>query len=234
MRTRVSLSKDTAPTIPPEATPVCLRIQLSRATVKALHCHLPHASQRAEGRLVRRVPGWLALLGPQVPRAVLCARWGLRPSWLYAGQTACLRTRGFALHKARLGSAHRDTAKRLAWQPHAWPRMWRPAQQRKALMLCEEVARLAQGGSWRYPWARGGQQPAVPPRGRRPGYKVFGALEYCSGRLCSPGLEGRWPSERYHAFLQVLMGQTPAPLLGIPAGARYHPRQASAAFGGGP
>jgi hypothetical protein len=153
---------------------------------------------------------------------VLCARSGLRPSWLCAGQTACLRTLGFALHKARLGSAHRKTAKRLAGQSHAWPRMWRPAQQRKALMLCEEAARLAQGGSWRYPWARGGQPPAMP-RGRRPGYKVFGALEYCSGRLYSPGLEGRWPSERYHAFLQVLMGQTPAPLLGIPAGARYHP-----------
>ena len=45
------LSKNTCQTTPEEHTPVCIRIQLSRATVKDLHSRLQHAYQRDEVRL---------------------------------------------------------------------------------------------------------------------------------------------------------------------------------------
>jgi len=34
-----------------------------------------------------------------------------------------------------------------------------------------------------YTWARRGRQPEVPTSGKRKGYKVFGAIDYFSGRL---------------------------------------------------
>src|SRR5262247_2624400 len=88
MSTRVYLSKYTYQTTQQEDTPVCIRIQLSRAIVKELHSHLQYAYQHDDVRLVRRVTVLLDLLVHQVPRAVLCERWGLSPSCLYAWQKA--------------------------------------------------------------------------------------------------------------------------------------------------
>ena len=59
---------------------MCLRIQLSRATVKELHSRLRHAYQCDEVRLVRRITVLLDLLVHQVPVEVLSARWRLSPS----------------------------------------------------------------------------------------------------------------------------------------------------------
>ena len=74
---------------------MCLRIQLSRATVKDLHRRLQHAYQPDEVRLVRRITVLLDLLVHQVPMAVLCERWGLSLACLYAWQKALL-LRGMA------------------------------------------------------------------------------------------------------------------------------------------
>jgi hypothetical protein len=72
MSTRVYLSKHTCHTTHEEETPVCLRIQLGRATVKDLHSRLQHAYQRDDVRLVRRLTVLLDLLVHHVPMAVLC------------------------------------------------------------------------------------------------------------------------------------------------------------------
>lgn len=75
MSTQVYLSKYTYQTTQQEDTLVCIRIQLSRATVKALHSCLQHAYQRDDVRLVRRITVLIDLLVHQVPMAVLCERW---------------------------------------------------------------------------------------------------------------------------------------------------------------
>ena len=54
MSSRVYLSKRSYPTSPQEDTPVSIRIQLSRATVKDLHRRLQYAYQHDDVRLVRR------------------------------------------------------------------------------------------------------------------------------------------------------------------------------------
>ena len=69
---------------------MCLRIQLSRTTVKEVHRRLQHAYQRDEVRLVRRITVLLALLVHHVPVEVLSARWGLSPSCLYHWRQAFL------------------------------------------------------------------------------------------------------------------------------------------------
>jgi transposase len=69
-----------------------IRIQLSATTVKALQSRLQHAYRKDDVRIVRRITVLLDLLGHHVPVAVLCERWGLSPSCLYAWQ------RAFMLH----------------------------------------------------------------------------------------------------------------------------------------
>ena len=69
-----------------------LRIQVSAATVKALHARLQQAYLKDDVRLVRRTTVLLDLLVHHVPMATLCERWGLSPSCLYDGQ------RAFRLH----------------------------------------------------------------------------------------------------------------------------------------
>ena len=82
MSKRVYLSKNDFCITREEDTPVSIRIQLSRATVKDLYSRLQHAYQRDDVRLVRRTTVLLDLLVHHVPVAVLCERWGLSPSCL--------------------------------------------------------------------------------------------------------------------------------------------------------
>jgi hypothetical protein len=70
MNTQVYLSKNTCQTTQDEETPVCIRIQLSRATVKDLHSRLQHAYRHDDVRVVRRTTVLIDLLG--VPGATVC------------------------------------------------------------------------------------------------------------------------------------------------------------------
>src|SRR5438094_1388667 len=90
MSTRVYLSQNICPITQSEDTPVCIRIQLSRTTVKDLHSRLQHAYQHDDVRLVRRTTVVIDLLVHHVPVAVLCERWGISPACLYHWQQAFL------------------------------------------------------------------------------------------------------------------------------------------------
>jgi transposase len=297
----VYLSKHTCQITQEENTPVCIRIQLSRATVKDLHSRLQHAYRRDDMRLVRRTTVLIDLLVHHVPVAVVCERWGLSPACIYGWQkafllrgldslvyghgggrqpklspkqkqrlvelidagplivgceTACwtsvlirvliwrefgvlyncqyvctlLHNLGFSFQKARFVSDHLDAARRQHWLQQEWPRILRTAQRHKGLILFEDEASFAQWGSLSYTWAKRGQQPEVKTSGKRKGYKVFGAIEYFSGRLFYQGIEGRFNSESYRGFLQRIMEQTTQPLFLIHDGARYHTSAATQAF----
>ena len=295
------LSKHTCQITQEENTPVCIRIQLSRATVKDLHSRLQHAYRRDDMRLVRRTTVLIDLLVHHVPVAVVCERWGLSPACIYGWQkafllrgldslvyghgggrqpklspkqkqrlvelidagplivgceTACwtsvlirvliwrefgvlyncqyvctlLHNLGFSFQKARFVSDHLDAARRQHWLQQEWPRILRTAQRHQGLILFEDEASFAQWGSLSYTWAKRGQQPEVKTSGKRKGYKVFGAIEYFSGRLFYQGIEGRFNSESYRGFLQRIMEQTTQPLFLIHDGARYHTSAATQAF----
>jgi transposase len=151
---------------------------------------------------------------------------------LYNRHYVCtlLHNLGFSFQKARFVSDHLDTARRQAWLQDEWPTILRAAKRRRGLILFEDEASFAQWGSLSYTWARRGQQPEVPTSGKRKGYKVFGAIEYFSGRLFYQGIEGRFNSDSYQAFLQGIMAQTTAHLFLIHDGARYHTSAATQAF----
>src|SRR5207249_2548233 len=151
---------------------------------------------------------------------------------LYNRHYVCtlLHNLGFSFQKARFVSDHLDTAKRLAWLQDTWPAIFRAAKRCNGLSLFAEEASCAQWGSLSYTWAKQGHQPEVPTSGKRKGYKVFGAIEYFSGRLFYQGIEGRFNSEHYQAFLQMIMGQTTAHVFLIHDGARYHTSASTQAF----
>ena len=69
---------------------MCMRIQLSRTTVKDRHLRLQHAYQRDDVRLVRRTTVLIDLLVHHVPVEVLSERWGLSPSCIYHWRQAFL------------------------------------------------------------------------------------------------------------------------------------------------
>jgi transposase len=151
---------------------------------------------------------------------------------LYNRQYVCtlLHNLGFSFQKARFVSDHLDAAKRLAWLEEKWPAIFRAAKRRQGLILFEDEASFAQWGSLSYTWARRGQQPEVPTSGKRKGYKVFGAIEYFSGRLFYQGIEGRFTSENYQTFLQMILDHTTEHLFLIHDGARYHTSASTQAF----
>src|SRR5216683_7875097 len=301
MSKRVYLSRDISVLPEQEDTPVSIRIQVSSATVKALHTKLQQAYLKDDMRLVRRTTVLIDMLVHQGPIPVLCERWSLSASCLYDWQrafllhgldslvsrhsggrrpkltprqtkrlvelleagplvvgceTACwtsvlirvliwrefgvlyncqyvctlLHNLGFSFQKARFVSDHLDAARRQQWLQQEWPMILRAAQRHKGLILFEDEASFAQWGSLSYTWARRGQQPEVKTSGKRKGYKVFGAIEYFSGRLFYQGIDGRFTSESYQGFLQMILEQTTQPLFLIHDGARYHTSAATQAF----
>jgi transposase len=280
---------------------VSIRIHVSNATAKDLHTCLQDAYRRDDVRLVRRLSVLIDLLIHKTSVSVICERWGLSPSCLYAWQKAfllrglesvvyhhgggrpskltpkqkkrfvalieagplvvgfetagwnsvlirvliwrefgvlynrhyvctLLHNLGFSFQKARFVSDHLDAAKRQAWLQDKWPAIFRTAKRCKGLILFEDEASFAQWGSLSYTWAKRGHQPEVPTSGKRKGYKVFGAIEYFSGRVFYQGIEGRFNSESYQAFLEMIMAQTTAPLFLIHDGAKYHTSQATKQF----
>src|SRR6059036_3165855 len=90
MSKRMYVSRDISATTAQEDTPVGLRIQVSAATVKALHTRLQQAYLKDDVRLVRRTTVLIDLLVHHVPLAVLCERWDLSASCLYDWQKAFL------------------------------------------------------------------------------------------------------------------------------------------------
>ncbi len=86
----VYLPSDISVTTAQEETPVSIRIQVSAATVKALHNRLQQAYLKDDVRLGRRTTVLTDLLVHLVPMALLGERWGLSASCLYDWQQACL------------------------------------------------------------------------------------------------------------------------------------------------
>jgi transposase len=137
---------------------------------------------------------------------------------------------GFSYQKARFVSDHLDEAKRLEWRQRTWPTVLRRARQRKALLLLGDEASFAQGGSLSSTWALRGHQPEVLTSGIRKAYKVFGLIDYFSGRLFSKAHTGRCNSDSYAAVLLEVLSYTTRHVFVMQDGARYHTSKAMEAF----
>ena len=196
------------------------RSKLTRSQKKRL-CVLIEAGPQAAGF---ESACWNSIL----VRALIEREFGV----LYSRHYVCelLRNLGFTFQKARFVSDHLDEARRQAWLAEEWPQIRKKARRRKAYLLFGDEASFPQWGSLGYTWARRGQQPLVKTSGKRKGYKVFGLIDYFSGRFFYQAIEGRFTSESYQAFLREVLRQTRKHLFLIQDGARYHTSKSTRQF----
>lgn len=143
-----------------------------------------------------------------------------------------LRTLGFSVQKARFVSDHLDEEARQRWWADTWPQIKRLAEEKQALLLFGDEVSFAQWGSLGYTWALKGHSPVVKTTGKRKGYKVWGLIEFFSGRFFYHGQQERFVSEGYQAFLAQILAQTSQHLILIQDGAKYHTSQSTRAFRG--
>jgi transposase len=151
---------------------------------------------------------------------------------LYSVNYVCqlLKNMGFSFQKAKFVADHKDHDKREEWLKTTWNEILLQAKQRKALILFGDEASFPQWGTLTYTWAKRGQQPTVKTSGIRKGYKVFGLIEYFSGKFFFKGQEERLNSDTYTQFLSEVLNQTDKHLILIQDGARYHTSKAMQEF----
>lgn len=132
---------------------------------------------------------------------------------------------GFSYQKAAFIASNRDEEAREKWIKNEWPTILKLAQKKNAYILFGDEASFPQWGSLSYTWAPIGQQPIVQTSGTRRGYKVFGVIDYFTGRFFSKGHEGKLNADSYIAFLEEVLFRTRKHLILIQDGAPYHKGQ---------
>ena len=162
-------------------------------------------------------------------QALIYEKFGVSYSVHYISQL--LKNMGFSYQKAKFVSDHKDAEKRQEWLQKCWPEILALAKEKNAYILFGDEASFPQWGSLSYTWAKRGQQPVVKTSGIRRGYKVFGLIDYFSGRFFCKGHEkGRLNSESYEAFLTEVLSKTRKHIILIQDGARYHTSKAMKHF----
>ena len=159
---------------------------------------------------------------------VLYDEFGVFHSVNYIAQL--LRNMGFSYQKAKFISEHLDPEKRKEWLEKTWPEIIKLAKEKDSYILFGDEVTFAQWGSLSYTWAKKGKQPVVKTSGKRKGYKIFGLIEFFSGRFFAKAHEGRFNSVSYAEFLEEVMSQTNNHLILVQDGAPYHTSKAMKEF----
>jgi transposase len=133
-----------------------------------------------------------------------------------------LRNLGLSYQKAAFASAHLDPKKRREWLKKNWPEILKLSKKLDAHLLFGDEASFPQWGSLSYTWAPKGHQPVVQTSGSRRGYKVFGLIDYWTGRFFYKAIVGKFNSASYADFLRHVLSQTRKHIFIIQDGARYH------------
>jgi transposase len=144
--------------------------------------------------------------------------------------SALLKNMGFSYQKAAFVACKRNEQAREDWLKIHWPDIMTLAQQNNSYVLFGDEASFPQWGSLTYTWAPIGKQPIVQTSGTRKAYKVFGLIDYFTGRFFSKGHEGRFNSDSYIDFLQTILSQTRKHIILIQDGAPYHKGKKVKAF----
>jgi transposase len=141
-----------------------------------------------------------------------------------------LKNMGFSFRKARFAPARADRTARGEWLKTVWPGILKTAEEKNAMILFGDEASSPQWGTLSYTWAKKGRQPSVKTSGIRKSYKVFGLIEYFSGRFFCAGHEGRLNSESYAAFLKKVLKTAGKHVILIHDRAPYHRSRAMKTF----
>ena len=193
---------------------------------------LSKAQRRELGRLLDAGPEAAGFTGgcwrsPMI-QVLIEQRFGVLYSVHYLSEL--LHSIGFSYQKAGFESDHLNEKARAEWLEAKWPAILALAEQKNAHILFGDEASFPQWGTLSYTWARRGCQPVAKTSGKRKGYKVWGLIDYFTGRFFYQCQEGRLNSESYKVFLRCVLSQTRKHVILIQDGARYHTSAATKAF----
>jgi transposase len=133
-----------------------------------------------------------------------------------------LKNMGYSYQKAAFVAAKQDEEKRAAWLADIWPSILKRAKDKKGYILFGDEASFPQWGTLSYTWARKGKQPLIKTSGNRRSYKVFGLIDYFSGRFFAKGRDGKLNSDSYIDFLKGVLTKTRKHIFLVQDGAPYH------------
>ena len=141
-----------------------------------------------------------------------------------------LKNIGFSYQKAKFVSDHLNEEERAQWLAKKWPEVLALAKEKNAYLLFGDEVSFPQWGTLSYTWARRGHQPTIKTSGKRKGYKVFGLIDYFTGRFFYKCQEQRLTSATYAAYLEEVLAKTRKHIVIIQDGARYHTSAAMQEF----
>lgn len=141
-----------------------------------------------------------------------------------------LTSMGFSYQKATFIAAKRDEQVRAVWLEETWPEILKLSEKKNSMILFGDEASFPQWGTLNYTWAPIGEQPVVQTSGNRKSYKVFGLIDYYTGRFYSKGYEEKLNSESYSEFLQEVLSKTKKHIILVQDGAPYHTSKAMKIF----
>jgi transposase len=133
-----------------------------------------------------------------------------------------LKNMGFSYQKATFVADKRNENARREWLEKEWPKIRKIADKKNAYILFGDEASFPQWGTLTYTWASRGQQPVIQTSGTRKGYKVFGLIDYFTGKFFSKGHEGKLNSDSYIEFLTEVLSSTRKHIILIQDKAPYH------------
>ena len=133
-----------------------------------------------------------------------------------------LKNMDFSYQKAAFVGDKRDEKARKKWLEKQWPEILSIAHKKDAHIFFGDESSFPQWGSLSYTWAPKGQQPVIKTSGSRKGYKVFGLIEYFTGKFFAKGQEGKLNAESYQGFLKEVMKKTRKHIILIQDGSSYH------------
>ncbi len=136
--------------------------------------------------------------------------------------SSLLKNMGFSYQKAKFIASKQDKEARKEWLKKTWPEIIALAKRKNSYVLFGDEASFPQWGTLSYTWAPIGEQPTIQTSGTRKGYKVFGLIDYFSGRFFSKGHEGKLNGEAYIEFLKEVLSKTRKHVILIQDGAPYH------------
>jgi transposase len=194
--------------------------------------NLTNAQKRELGKLIDDGPEKAGFIGncwrsPMV-QELIHERFSVLYSVHYIAEL--LKNMGFSYQKAKFVSDHLNEEKRAQWLEETWPKIIALAKEKNAYLLFGDEASFPQWGTLSYTWAKRGQQPTIETSGKRKGYKVFGLIDYFTGRFFYKCQEERLNSATYMAYLGEILAKTRKHLVIVQDGARYHTSAAMQKF----
>jgi transposase len=133
-----------------------------------------------------------------------------------------LKNMDFSYQKAAFIGDKQDEKARKKWLKKQWPEILKVANKKDAHIFFGDESSFPQWGSLSYTWAPKGQQPIIKTSGSRKGYKVFGLIEYFTGKFLAKGHEGKLNAETYQEFLKEVMKNTRKHIILVQDNVPYH------------